>query len=557
MKRLLSFILVLMMALPLAAQNVNAEYDRNALTVIGVHHGDRYDAITDNYLQKYFPGRDKFDNNAVSPVYVQVGYSRFEKREDNDARSFAVNHSSGIGSLLNQGKVPQQVIGRWFNRSQSGTMDLSLINKRAEYNATDQTFNIASAQALGEYLLHGDGIKLVDNSYVLVVDHSVPVREETRDSDTGKVTAVRWNTYAMGYLYKIDFKDAQRQALYAQWIYDTDDEATRKAKAAAFYTLDYPLHLVGLDAVLTGASYSTQDKNASDQKTMEDAVKGCSRALIDHFEGKLEAWKVKTTIYKTSPVVSKVGKKEGLANLSRFEVMEYVLDQQGNVTTRRKGFVRATEIADNTRSTKGKSPMSEFYQIAGGQLEPGMLLKEKKSANFDLKALFYGGAAKGAGLEADILLGMKTWGGCSHVRIGGTFWPYKAGSTGPVQSDGTVYQLNTDINAIAVRMGFGYGLRPIRQVEFIPTAYLLADFLDSKITEGEKQNSAFTKAGWGIEAGVDANITVFYPVKINVGAYYSAPLVGGALWQVYRDALKNLGQNRMGFTWRAGLVYEF
>ena len=152
---------------------------------------------------------------------------------------------------------------------------------------------------------------------------------------------------------------------------------------------------------------------------------------------------------------------------------------------------------------------------------------------------------------------MKTWGGCGHVRIGGTFWPYKAGSTGPVQSDGTVYQLNTDINAIAVRMGFGYGLRPIRQVEFIPTAYLLADFLDSKITEGEKQNSAFTKAGWGIEAGVDANITVFYPVKINVGAYYSAPLVGGALWQVYRDALKNLGQNRMGFTWRAGLVYEF
>ena len=65
------------------------------------------------------------------------------------------------------------------------------------------------------------------------------------------------------------------------------------------------------------------------------------------------------------------------------------------------------------------------------------------------------------------------------------------------------------------------------------------------------------KMGWGLEAGVDMNLTIFYPVKINAGAFYTAPVLGGDYWRAYSEVLKNVGQNRMGFTWRAGLVYEF
>ena len=256
--------------------------------------------------------------------------------------------------------------------------------------------------------------------------------------------------------------------------------------------------------------------------------------------------------------MSKVGTKEGLKNMSRFEVQEYVLDAAGNVSTRRKGYVRATTVADNTRAvSRDKQPLTEFYQIAGTRLEPGMLLKEKKSLNMDVKALFYSGASKGVGVEMDMLSGMKTTGSCLHMRMAGTYWPYAAGSTGPVQEDGTAYRLTQAISAIGVRLGLGYGIRPFRQLELVPVAYVLADFLDSKLTEGDDSYSAFTKAGWGVEGGVDANLTLFYPVKLNAGAYYSLPVIGGGYWQVYKEALKNLGQDRMGFTWRAGLVIEF
>lgn len=550
MKKLVFLLVALASCLPLGAQNVNAEYDRNSLTVIAIHHNDRYDAVTDAYLKRVFPGGEKFDNNMVATYFLDAPYSRFEERENVDTKSSMKSHLSDIDALLKKEHVPQQIIGKWFNRTQNGMMNLNLINNRADYNATDQTYNIASAQALGQYLLHGDGVKLLDNSYILVIDHTLPVRSETRDQDTGKLTRITWTTRAIGYLYKLQFGDIQRQAVYDQWIYLSDDDETRKAKNKAWDKIQFPYILRGFDMALSSGSIDPQ-KTTDETPAINAAVEGCAHALISSFEKSLDAWKVKTTIYKTQPLRSKVGTKEGLKNMSRFEVREYMLDDNGNVETKRKGVVRATDIAENTRAPRGYSPMSEFYQIAGTHLEPGMLLVQKPSSNLEVKALYYSGAAKGYGAEIDFLMGMSTGGSCSHIRLGGTYYSYPKGLTG------TEYKLGENITAIAVRMGYGYGLRPIRQVEFIPTAYLLADFLDSKVTENEQKNSAFTKAGWGIEAGLDANITVFYPVKLNVGAYYSAPLVGGKLWQAYRDVLKDVGQNRMGFTWRAGLVLEF
>lgn len=545
MKKILFLILALGFILPAGAQSVNANYDRNALTVIAVHHGDRYDAISDAYLKAYFPGGEKFDDNMVNTRYITVNYPRFEKREDTYASSYLREHGGDVQLLLGKEDVPRQIVAKWFNRAPGGLMNMNLINKRADYNATDQTYNIAAAQALGEYLLHGDGVKLVDNSYILVVDHSVPVRKEERNNYDGKVNRITYSTQAIGYLFKLTFEDLQRQAVYDQWIYPEDDPATKEAKKAGFERIFFPISLVKMgDAFSSGSIDPT--RNSDETRALRDAIWECSGAIIETFEKEVEAWKVKTTIYKTRPIVSKVGIKEGIKNMSRFEVLEYLLDEDGNVSTRRKGYVRATTVANNTSTSKGHSATSQFYQIAGTKLEPGMLLKEKKSANMDAKALYYGGASKGFGAELDMLFGMSNGGSCSHFRFSGTLFPFK--SIGDY----------AELTAIDIRMGYGYGIRPFRQLELIPGASVLCDYLTPRTRGGSESEQAFLKkTSWCLEPGLDMNLTIFYPVKINAGAFYSLPILKGVEWSDYNEALKATGQGRTGFTWRAGLVFEF
>lgn len=557
MKKLLFLILSLVYILPAGAQSVNANYDRNALTVIAVHHNDRYDAISDAYLKQYFPGGEKFDNNMVDTRYIQSAYSRFQKTEDNSISSYIRECYGTVENQVKKEDVARQVVAKWFNRTPGGVMDLNLINKRADYNATDQTYNIAAAQALGEYLLHGDGVKLVDNSYILVVDHSVPVRSEGRDSN-GNLNDITYTTQAIGYLYKLNFGDLQRQAVYDQWIYAEDPVSTKNAKKAAFDRINFPITLLQTVDATSSGSINPKSRGAEESQALQQAVTGCAAAVIDKLEKQVEAWMVKTTIYKTRPILSKVGTKEGIKNMSRFEVLEYVMDDEGNIDTRRKGYVRATTVAENTRASKGNSATSQFYQIAGTKLEPGMLLKEKKSANMDVKALYYGGATKGFGAEADMMFGMSNGGSCSHVRISATLFPFKEGKQGVYAADGHTYELTGGITAIDVRMGYGYGVRPFRQLEVIPAAYVLADYLTPKTSGGSESEQTFMrKTAWCIEPGVDVNITIFYPVKINAGAFYSLPILKGADWQSYNDDLAHIGQARTGFTWRAGLVYEF
>ena len=193
MKRLLSLFPALLISLSAFAQGINAEYDRNSLTVFTIHHNDRYDAISDAYLSRSFPGGEKFDNNMLDIRHLDVNYTRFIKSDAADIQQYMRLHAANVEKELKARFVSLQIVGKWFNRSPEGWMNLNLINERSDYNATDKTYNIASSQALGEYLLHGNGVKLVDNSYILVVDHSVPERSEYRDRD-GKITSISYST---------------------------------------------------------------------------------------------------------------------------------------------------------------------------------------------------------------------------------------------------------------------------------------------------------------------------------------------------------------------------
>lgn len=264
---------------------------------------------------------------------------------------------------------------------------------------------------------------------------------------------------------------------------------------------------------------------------------------------------------------AKIGKKEGLSNMDRYEVLEFISDGYGHNYSRRRGWIRATKVVDNRKSASGNSGLSEFYQIAGGNIEPGMQIHQKKSIGLDAKALYYAGKGFGYGLEVDFAFGMKTnMGQVHHIRLGGVFSQYQKGFTANDE-----YELTKALTMIDARMGYGYGIRPIRYVELIPGLSLLMNsYVEDKKDDsnsgggsGGQENETLEKlkfidkTGFGISAGLDANINVFYPVKLTVGVYYDQLLFGGKTWDDVMDVLDKVGTKRSGLTFRAGLVYEF
>ena len=253
--------------------------------------------------------------------------------------------------------------------------------------------------------------------------------------------------------------------------------------------------------------------------------------------------------------------------MDRYKIIEYVSDGK-SLKESVKGYVRASEVVNNSSNARGKSSVSEFYQIAGGRLEPGMELRQKNSADINLKLVYYGGCGKLFGVEGDFMFGLKTNGSVNHVWIGGGYGRY-----GKDFSANDEKSLAVAVDAIDVRMGYGYGFRPMRFLELIPGLSLLAGDLSSELDrddtsgsgggtgtgtdDGEQASSTFKNIGWGLEAGLTADISIWYPVKLTAGVYYDQYLFGGANWKVYKDALKEVGTSRSGLNFRAGLVYEF
>lgn len=556
-----------------SAQNaVNDDYNRNSLTVIPLSHGDRYDQITESYLKTAKPGGDKFDATRVGVTSLRASGSRFEINRNSDvvpskqASNHVTSRSSNVERLMANENVGRDIVGAWFNRGQDGLMDVHIINQRAEYNATDQTFNVANSQALGKYLIQSGGLELIKRSYVLVVDHSVP--EIVRSyNDRGEVSKIEVSLYAMGNLYQLDMSDESLQKVYDCWIYPEDGADVKESKNKAWNSLYFTLWNVKNESCLcTGSQERQYGVVPNEEELVESVIRRCASNLIDELEKSVSDWQVRSGIYKTNPVSAKIGKKEGLKNMDRYEVLEYIADANGRTYSRRRGWIRATTINDNRSTTSGKTGLSEFYQIAGGKIEPGMQIHQKKSIGLDVKALYYGGKGFGYGMELDMAFGMKTnMGQVHHIRLGGLYSPYKKGYTANDE-----YELARDFNFIDVRMGYGYGIRPIRQVELIPGISLLAN----SYTEKKEENSSGTggsqqtnetvetikfldKTGWGLSAGLDVNVNVFYPVKVTAGVYYDQLLLGGKTWQDAMDVLEKVGTKRSGLTFRAGLIYEF
>jgi hypothetical protein len=409
MRSFLSIGILVLMCFALSAQDIEeakkvpTTYDRSSLAVffLDFGSGNYYETFKGKLENIYFS--DKYDNNNYGSRFIPAPYSR---------ASVPSSPQDVLLSELAKQKAGQQIMAKWYSRQADGTMSLDLVRQRGRFSATDEDFFKAQSTKRGNAALEDFGNRLVNLSYVLIID----VTKVQTMSEVGMGDLLRgYQATAVGYLYKMKFDPFIQDAFYETWIYEDDSDQVKAEKRKKFEQLDIPLTYVTQKTAVVTASQPKAEgakmfmKSKSDDELLQDLAQKCYDEVIYLIERDVEEFKVKTPIHAVRPIRVKIGLKEGLKTDYRFFVYEFVYNQKtGKPEPKQRGVIRAkgkSKIVDNRKEATGDMETSQFYQVAGRKLEPGFTLQQQN--DLGIEALVGGevGTASGLHIRADYRLG--------------------------------------------------------------------------------------------------------------------------------------------------------
>lgn len=405
MKKVYS-LLALLISANIYAQDIQkgnripSTYDRSSITVFymkfpGENHASEVEAK--------FPKirlTDKYYDNSLNYMVFEAPFSRGD---------VSVVPTKAIESFLMQKQVSKSIVSKWYNRKDDGSMDLDLIFDRGTFNATDAQYIKAQATKRGENILKDYGNRLIEKSYILVLDY-----QNIQNMKEAKVEKMKgWKATVNGYLYKVKYNEETQNALYDCWIYPEDSPEVRKDKIKKFQELNIPIEFVTQTVVQVTASQPTEDtqlgrliKQKTEDHLLDELVqKGYDESLY-YLEMKHEDFMAKTTIHQVNPIRAKIGLKEGLKCDHRYFAYEYVYNEKTNsVEPRFRGVIRASKIVDNRQVAKGDMPTSQFYQTAGRKLSEGYLLRQQNDLGLELLLGYEAGEVGGGYVRIDARMG--------------------------------------------------------------------------------------------------------------------------------------------------------
>tara|TARA_Y100000385_G_scaffold203207_1_gene210473 strand:- start:165 stop:1490 length:1326 start_codon:yes stop_codon:yes gene_type:complete len=309
-----------------------------------------------------------------------------------------------IDKVIAENKIAHQIVAEWFNLSDAGTMDGSLIQERGFYDATELEAGIAAGQKRASASLGDAGEELIKKSFVTFTNlnfyENEPFARAIRDAailavakanDLVKLAAEKaaeklyeatkdgYSLRSKTWLYQLDWNDSI-QAVFYQDMWNNPE---------AFQNSDmFKLNFVGVQYNLSMVGF-TKDKSL-DQIIDKALVRNVNKAFVE-LQKDNDVFKPKMPIISVDPVVVLVGEKEGVTAKSQFEVLEMVWDKkEGKTTWKSIGTCKVDKkypIWDN-RYNAGEATEEQLdsdgnvvygTRFKGSKsIQPGMLVKQKK-----------------------------------------------------------------------------------------------------------------------------------------------------------------------------------
>ena len=367
---------------------VSSEYDRNSFTFLGIDFAEQFSAQACAKLAA-LPVPDKFYDNSVNTKALPAPNMRESMSVGTETMKKLSEQK--VANLLNENKIGQQIIAKWFNRQADGTFNVDLLKERGLFNANDADFIIASASKRGESALMDMGMGLIDKSYVLVVDFDkLMTMEQVYDQGEVPVEQRSMNGYKAtvnAYLYKLNFNDSVAAYFFQDYWTSTPDPA----KASAFEAAKFPfVFMQKFQKDVMGTQFNPGHVLApkvqkSSDELLQTLVQTAQMSMLTEVENKNDEFRVKAFVTAVDPIAAKIGKKEGLGFDQRYFVYENKEKGSGALVSKRRGVVKAMKVVDNRQVTTGDTEPSLFYQIAGGKIDAyGMFMEQKNDIGMNL-----------------------------------------------------------------------------------------------------------------------------------------------------------------------------
>jgi len=427
-KYILLFVVLTICTTNLIAQNnSDVKYRRSSLTMLLIESDDF--PYKSNVMQSWgnYPFPDKYDQQVVPLKTFRVDEAiELDKAAkivagllDMDQDKFATFYKMSklsdkkyreknqilmrekIEQAFNEQRLGNQLVRTWFSSENGKMFDMSLIQKRGFYDASELDAGLAKSGIRGTAALADAGEELIKNTFITVTSlnffENEPIAKITQQiaylaaaidpTGTAKRAAdVAYNETKNGYslhsrtfLYKLAWNDSIAAEFYQIW----DDEE-------AFSKMDFQLEFVGVQynkSTVTKPGESSVGAIFSPNKTytQEQLIDIVFNRNIDEVFAKLQkendVFKPKFPIITSEPLTAQIGMKEGLAGGEKFDILEMTLDPN---TGRTKWVKVGTTAADkkliwDNRYNAGDEPENPTLDKDGLPIKATNFKKNKKA----------------------------------------------------------------------------------------------------------------------------------------------------------------------------------
>lgn len=300
---------------------MSSEYDRNALTIIGLKSDS---PLADPIVRMIDTIKitDKFYDNDIGFRIIPFNpvISLFDKVQQE--KTFKTD----VVKLLNEKKVGQAIVAKWFNRQPDGTFNTSVLKERGIYNSDDSDLSIFTASKRGES---------------------------------------------------------------AMWISKTSTDSKAEIgifDATTFPLVPVKSMVMPVQSTQSNPGQPLAPKvQKSQNELIHDMVKSSMRNVMNQLTFQVSEFKVKAQIYKTNPIAVKIEKKEGLGFDQRYFVFENRMTRNGQEYSSRRGVIKSMSVVDNRTVTSGETQPSYFYQVAGWKIDNlGMFVEQRNDVGLNL-----------------------------------------------------------------------------------------------------------------------------------------------------------------------------
>lgn len=512
--------------------------DRNSLSIILLDYNDSYSTVINQVFTQVSPD-SQYDINKIPTRSIRINEKRTIAGEN--GYYHAPDRTQNILTFLNKNNIGKEIVCTLFNRnSQTGEMSAEQIYNRGLYNVSDQNILESQATKRGVEGLKDSGFSLISNCHILVLDYA-NIRYEYKKGNNDN-SDFYWYATPAAYLFKIEWDNSKQDQLFNCWIDKNTSPTERNSKMQAFEKLYIPMKFViriadddrsestGIEKQQRKIDNGEKRKYSNDELKENAFVKMISEAADDlggRIENKYESFQIQNSIYSIRPVKAKIGKKEGVKVNDRYFVYELVAQNDNSTKLTRKGVVKATtHIAENRQVATGNSPTTEFYQIAGGKLEAGMTLKEKRSCYLNLDLGYRYGELEGiyAGLNTSLYATRAT---SHHIMLQVTGWD----------------------KAVTASIDYGFGLR-CNNFEIYPYIGVGLDSFLKDDDEADTDNKAGKNNAWLAQGGLRFHLNIYYPVQLFGGVEYNYPFSEG---ENYKEKKITKDRDIEGFNLYGGL----